>query len=204
MRSQCCIVSIAVGLLLLCGGCATIRGPGGIPLGEWSGRGVYVMDQWSMDKDKKHATRKVLDQGTYPTQLNIERATPEGQDVIRIEILSRRGTLKENPNLGDRTHLVLFLKPAECLADGAITLYRILKIGCSTDDADPDMEDGPAGATLAARMSSGGDVLLRLVYQNGWIDLLRFRGDQVLKDGSYFEIDSGYIHWSEVLHRERH
>jgi len=196
-------IGLTTAMLGLCVGCTGPSRRAEIPTGVWEGTGVFVLDKWTAQEEDQAATREAVDHGTYPTHLKIEPTTIDDAPAVRLEILSQRGGMKGLPDLGDRTHLILLLKRADDLADGRIALYELTKIGLSVSQAAPEMHDGPAGTTLASRFAINGDLVLHLLYQNGWVDRLRFHGDRVYKDGEYFDLDSGYIHWSEVLHRKR-
>ena len=191
----------ALMLLLLCTGCATLPRQAQLPLGEWSGHGLFVIDKWAPDGKPAADWKPVVEWGRYATALTIEKAQVEGADAVRIEILSQRGATKAIE--GDRTHIIALLQPQESLADGAITLYRVAEFGASTTAEAPHMEKGPEERRGASCMCVGRDLVLCFNYMDEFEDTFRFRGDTVLKDGSYFDSKSGLVHWSEKLDRKR-
>ena len=82
-------------------------------------------------------------------------------------------------------------------------MSRMAEAGLSIKDEPPEMEEGPQGVAMATCNMVDGDIVLRLLYQDGWIDVLHFQGNRVYKNGAYFEFTGGYIQWSELLHRQR-
>jgi hypothetical protein len=198
----CIFCSLTVfGLVSLSAGCATLPTRAEVPLGEWSGDGSYVIHKWSADDKTADDPQAGLEHGEYPTRLTIEKAEIDGQDAVRIEILSMRGESKELG--GDRTHIVALLRPNESLADDTITLYRVMELGISDNKEPPQRDMGSETITAATCMRSAGEIVLCIHYMDEFVDTLRFRGDVVLKDGSYYTSKEGLIHWSERLQRRR-
>ena len=95
------------------------------------------------------------------------------------------------------------LRPTESLANDAITLYHVVKLGISTTETPPGMDQGSETITAATCMLSAGEIVLRIHYMDEFADTFRFRGDVVFKDGSYYTSKEGLIHWSERLQRRR-
>ena len=188
--------------LLLCVGCAASSRRAEIPLGEWSGEGVFVAYGHSGEPEEG-APPNVLDRGTYETQLAIADSTYEGEQTTRLEILSQRG---EHEHLeGDRTHLIAHLRLDRSIDEGTIALYRLAGFGISFDEDEPDVDraDGD-DRPFATCMAIEGEVVLRIHYLEGYVDTLRFRAGRACKDGSYApEADKGVIHWSERMKRKR-
>jgi len=164
-----------------------------------------VLDRWAAGEEEGQAdkwVRKNLQHGAYPTHLTITRASELGDGAVRVEILSERGEVEDMA--GDRTHLVLHLRPSTSLADDSITLYRLVNFGLSFDADPPKPDEHPEGLTHASCMLVNGDLVLRIHYMEHFVDTLRFRGNTVFKDGSYWaDAGDGLIHWSERLERCR-
>ena len=201
MRVYICGSLAVLSFLLLCTGCATLPTRAEIPLGEWSGHGSFVIHKWSDDDKTAEASQGTLEHGEYPTRLTIEKTEINGENGVRIEILSERGESKALE--GDRTHIVALLRPAESLANDTITLYHVVELGITTTEEPPQRDMGSERITAATCMLSAGDIVLRIHYMDEFADTLRFRGDVVFKDGSYFTSKEGLIHWSERLQRRR-
>ena len=188
-------------LLLLCAGCATLPRQAVIPLGQWEGHGSFVISKWG-DGDETASEKKLETEcGDYTTSLKIERADDPGPDAIRMEIVSLRG--KTELFEGDRTHLVAVLTPMKSLAEDTITLYRLVRFGVSNDAHPPVPGNEPEDRTYASCMVADGEIVLNVHYMDEFTDTLRFRGNAVLKDGSYFDSKSGLIAWSEELDPKR-
>jgi hypothetical protein len=200
MKTSFCGGMTALALLLLCTGCATLPKQAKIPLGEWRGHGRFVISKWDDDKSSGGSEFET-EQGRYPTSLKIEQAGGDDPAGVRIEIVSKRGKTKLLE--GDRTHLIAILSPVESLADDTITLYRLAEFGVSTDQDPPSLEKESEERTYASCMYTNGETVLHLHYMDEFGDTLRFRGGTVLKSGSYFDSESGLIHWSERLARKR-
>ena len=206
MKAQQMALGLTVlGLGVLVGGCAGSPRRAEIPLGEWRGTGVFVLDRWEAHEQEEHGekwVRKSLQHGAYPTHLKIARANELGDGAVRMEILSERGEVEDMG--GDRTHLLLHLRPDTSLADESITLYRLVDFGLSFDANPPEPDEHPEGLTHASCMLVNGELVLRIHYMDQFVDTLRFRGNTVFKDGSYWaDGGDGLIHWSERLERCR-
>jgi len=186
--------------LLATAGCATTPRRAEIPCGRWSGQGRFVLHRWEAGKSSEGA-QDIVQHGEYPTTLKIETAPADDQPGYRVEILSQRGQVKTLD--GDRTHIVMRLRPTRDLADGAIVLYELAEFGISDGPEAPEPEQGPAGRSYATCMLADGQVVLRVHYLDGFSDTFRFRGDALYKDGAYFVSDEGVIRWTEWLRRQR-
>ena len=116
---------VTVTAFSLLAGCATTRQPGGIPFGEWSGRGMFVYETWESGKEAESIHR------SYPTRLSIRPLSLDAEEGVELEIVSERGELPELE--GDRTHLKVALVEAKrvptrpsCIASpiGSTTRFR--------------------------------------------------------------------------------
>ncbi len=193
-----------VALLFWCTGCATLPTRPEIPLGEWSGTGTYVVEKWSADKDDpKSAVFEGREHGTYPTSLKIEPTTVAGEDAVRLEILSERGVFRLHPDIGSRTHLVMHLVKDDSVDENGIGLYHLAAAGLTIDDDPPEMEQGSSKINMVTCNTLDRDIVLRIIYQDGWLDVIHFQDNDVYKNGAYFQMSGGYIQWSELLHRHR-
>lgn len=194
--------STGLGLIFLVAGCATPPQRVVIPTGEWSGRGAFIADTWTTPAGGGKPVGERQQYGRYPTQLKIGPAEGNLSGRVRIEIMSAHGLI-ENMD-GDRTHLVAELEPRTPLPDAAFGVYRLTQFGVSFDEQPPDMEPGPEGPTHATCMVVDGSIVLTLRYLDGFTDTLWFRGDAVVKNGTWSsEKGDGFIHWTEVLRRLR-
>lgn len=186
-------------MLLLCVGCAGVPRRAEIPIGTWSGEGTFVLEKWDA-AETADAASGVLSQGKYKTHLTIEPTTLDGRDALRMEILSERGEVEGLD--GDRTHIISILCETRSIENDTITFYRICQEGLSLDAEEPSMEYAPDEFTRATCLLRPGEVVLRIEYMDKLIDIYRFRGDTVLKDGTYGGVEAeGYVHWSERLRR---
>ena len=192
----------SLGVLLACVGCATPYKRAAIPAGEWSGRGRFVCARPASEKAAESAGLQTSE-GTYPTRLKIEPVPGGHVDSRRLQILSQRGRIENLEHLGDRTHLIARLDHVHRSSDDQIALYRLAEVGVSVVDESPRMEKGPGPAHASCAVVDA-DLVLRIHYNAGFVDMFRFRGDLLSKEGSYSgEIDQGFIHWSEQLRRQR-
>ncbi|MCK4340201.1 MAG: hypothetical protein KAY37_00570 [Phycisphaerae bacterium] len=189
-----------LGLMLLSMGCATLPTHAEIPLGEWSGQGLFVATGPPSGGEEGEARPYVSHHGEYPTQLKIERVAAADKSRVRLEILSQRGEFEHME--GDRTHLVALLERGKSLGDDTIVLYRLVKYGVSFDEQPPRLQKGPKGPSHASCLLADGDIILRIHYLEGFSDTFRFHGERVYKDGLYAgDEGGGLIHWSEWLRR---
>ena len=196
----------SLGLLLLFTGCATVHKRVEIPLGQWSGQGMFVSAGES-DKDSEDGgALSMLEHGYYPTRLTIDAAPEAGPGAVCIEILSERHGYESLE--GDRTHLVAYLVPMINVADDAIALYYLDKIGLSFDEKKPELARDSDVRMRASCMLVDGNLVLRIHYRDDFVDIFRFRDNFVYKDGMYAPLSKskdekfGFIHWSEVLHHD--
>ena len=184
--------ALAAGLMLvlsIASGCST-TGTGQIPLGRWSGTGTFAYESWQ----ENHVANIHRD---YPTHLDISRTTLDGHDVILVDILSERGQVED---MGEQSHLRFALEPAERRSD-TILLYRIVDLEFNPD-ADDELSYKPAEPTREAScISTGRATILQIDYNDNFADTYRFEGLRLHKMGTYYQHDSGMIHWTETLHR---
>lgn len=179
-------------------GCAQTQRPVGIPLGSWEGAGTFVYEKWpSSPEAEPDPSQPTSLFKSYPTTLAVRRVSVLGEQVVELEIHSRRGSL---PDLGDETHIIVGLCEVKAAAESA-KLYRL---GYSAFNPTGNYVRGlsdsapPIGASCFAM---NGDIVLHVCYEEGFADTFRFRGDLLLKDGAYYDPGEGFISWTEVLHR---
>ena len=185
---RCCVMCVAI---LLAGGCAT-RGPVRMPTGAWSGKGTFSYERWAAGEPAASIHRD------YQTCICIKPAQVDDRPAFDIEIVSERGELPEG--LGPRTHLRLTLvevkRPCESIAQ-----YRVAGRFNPKPEERPEFEGDtpPIGATC---MRVDDLTVLQIVYEEGFSDVLRFRGRGLMKAGSLSDED-GVIHWAESLVQTR-
>lgn len=197
MTSRHCVCLTGLGLFLLCAGCATRHTRAEIPLGEWSGHGTCLLKQWPADDNEPP---ELFMHQSYETRLTIQPAPEEG--AVRLEILTLRGEMP--PLDGDRTHLIVDLAERDTADDGTAATYQVTNFGITLEDEPLDHHGDPVEPVNASCQVLDGELILRINYMEGFVDIFRFRGDRLYKDGSFFPEDGqGLVHWSEVLHRQR-
>jgi len=193
-------VVAAAMLLTYALGCAAGSRTAEMPLGHWKGQGLFVLDRWG--DDEEDAAEHVVEYGSYKTSLTLEEATFEGRPAVRMEIVSLRGETKELD--GDRTHLVAVLQKEESVLADTVALYRVAQFGLSLDEDEPSLEDAAENARLASGMQIGKEFLLRIHYQDNFVDLFQFTGNMLHKHGTFGGPQAdGIVHWSETLRRQR-
>jgi hypothetical protein len=197
VRNIACIGSLVACLVFT--GCASLPKTAVIPTGHWSGDGMFVAGKWAA-AGAADGQVVVTQCGEYNTQLLIEKAEVDGVDAARLEITSERGAIASLD--GDRTHLVMFLKPRESLADETIAVYEVAKAGLSLDDDPPDVSAVSSDdKTTVTCMYDDGEIVLHVQYMEGWTDTIRFRNNVAYKDGALAD-KQRLIHWSERLKRQ--
>ncbi|MBU0640013.1 MAG: hypothetical protein KKB50_14185 [Planctomycetes bacterium] len=192
----------AFGLLLACSGCATLPTRAEIPVGEWSGEGTFFLVKCKPLEEGTVTKFETIEHGVYPTHLKIELELVEGRAALRLEILSERGAVEQLD--GERSHLVMHLRPMLAVADNAIMLYHLIDWGYSSNENAPKVDSVSGAPVQAMCMVVRGDLVLRIRYMEHYVDTFRFRGNALYKDGAiYSEEDDGSIHWSEYLKKKR-
>ena len=186
---------------LFSAGCAATGGRGEIPLGQWSGEGVFVYEEWKSGGEQGSAPGRHSIHRSYPASLSIRPGVLEGREIIEMEIRSQRGAL---PDLGDETHLRIALVKAKRVSDSTV-LYRPVGMA-SNFDPGPDDElslsfDDDSPPFGASCITMNGATVLQIHYMDNFVDTIRFQGDRVEKCGVYFDADEGLIHWCEHLRR---
>lgn len=191
---------ILLALALVIPGCVTPERAGLIPLGEWTGHGTFVFEEWaSRQPGTTQPSYPTSVSRSYPTHLTIKRVESEGHEFIVLDILSERGPVAD---LGEATHLEAALAKAKVVSD-SVVLYRVVdwefnprpdeKLGLKPFDQEP-----PYDASCIRLKDS---TVLRIQYQDHFSDTLQFQGNCVEKEGVNYDEHAGIIHWSEVLHR---
>ncbi len=188
--------------------------PGEIPLGEWTGRGVFIYQHWDSEDDSPiddvfNTDDDIIDlleddsaagmrggvlHRRYTTRLEVWDEEWDDRDVIVMEIRSRRGKLAE---LGDETHLMLVFEEARRLTRMTV-LYRMISMTFNPEpDSEPVLKDDATPVTASCTTSDDVTVL-QIHYMDNFIDTLRFEGRRVEKTGMYHTRD-GMVHWNEEL-----
>lgn len=188
--------------------------PGEIPLGEWSGRGVFIYQHWDDDEgpaadDLFQTSDDVVDlleddgaagakgrivHRRYKTSLEVWTEEWEDRDVTVMEIRSRRGKLAE---LGEESHLLLAFEEARRLSRATV-LYRMVAFSFNPD-RDAELNVDESASPVTASCTTNGDVtVLQIHYMDNFTDTLRFEGRRVEKVGMYHTRD-GMVHWNEEL-----
>lgn len=166
-----------------------------IPFGTW--RGAGVLDYTYTKQDEPNAAPQHFAR-TYETSLDIKPQVIDGHDVIGIDILSKRGEL---PELEDQTHLQAIL--ADVGSDGENTQrYRIVDLLLNPDPDDELSWKEADHVPSAAALVDPHGLSLHLQYGENFLDVLRFDGDTVTKNGAVYNKDGAIIHWAETLRRK--
>jgi hypothetical protein len=188
---------------LVSAGCAATGPRGQIPLGHWSGEGVFVYEDWGSGGKQKGAPGQHSVHRSYPTSLSIRPGLLDGREIIEMEIRSRRGAL---PDLGDETHLKVALVEAKRVSESTV-LYRSVGMASNFDPGPNnelplsfDHNTPPLGASCIAM---NGATVVQIHYMDDFVDTIRFQGDRVEKCGAYFDADEGLVHWCEHLRRRK-
>jgi hypothetical protein len=192
-----------VAITLLSGGCAASGLRGEIPLGQWSGEGVFVYEEWGPGGEQGGTPGRHSIHRSYPTSLSIRPGVLEGSEIIEMEIRSLRGAL---PDLGDETHLKVALVKARRVSDSTV-LYRPVGLASNFEPGSGDElslsfddESPPFGASC---ITIDGATVLQIHYMDKFADTIRFQGDRVEKCGVYYDADQGLVHWCEHLLRRK-
>lgn len=223
-RNQYMIVA-AAGLLTLAAAAAVVANssrqqrtrPGEIPVGEWSGDGVFVFEHWAPgeapttedqpeeldaiipdldDEDGRRSSRNRAVHRRYRTRLEIWTERLGRFDVAILEIESKRGELAD---LGDETHLVVALSKVRRVS-GSTTLYRVIAFAFNPEPDDEPIINEMAPPVSASCTTIDDTTVLQIHYMNNFVDTFRFEGDHLEKTGLY-HTDTGMVHWNERLER---
>ena len=185
--------------LALAAGCATTGRPGEIPLGQWSGNGTFVYEHWKSGEGEPKLEDQVSLTRDYPTTLTIKKDTLDGRDIIKIEILSKRGDLP-GLHIDDESHLILALVEAKRVSDATV-LYRMVASQFNPSAGEKLTLDDSAPPISASCTTKRNVTVLQLQYAEDFLDTFRFRGRHVEKTGFWFNPDEGFVHWFECLSR---
>lgn len=137
----------------------------------------------------------------YATQLKIKPLRLDDRKIIDIEILSERGEIPEV--LGLRAHLHLMLV-ADSRPSENVVLYQIAAALFNPKPTEQLKHNGDAPPVAASLMKIGDGVVLQIVSDKGFVDVLHFQGREVTKGGSLtWDNEEGMIHWAESLVQEK-
>ena len=189
---------LATIVLVLCSGCSSHRGglsarvpPGEIPLGIWSGEGVFVYENWKAEAGERASIYR-----HYPTTLSIRSSELDGRKAIEMEIRSERGLV---PQLdGNSTHLKTTLVKAKRVSDTTV-LYRLVAFHVNPPAAPRPSLDNDAASVRATCITRDSVTVLQICYMDNFVDTFRFEGDRLEKTGVVFNLKEGLIHWAERL-----
>jgi hypothetical protein len=190
---------LATIVLVLCSGCSSHRSgglsasvlPGEIPLGVWSGEGVFVYEDWKAEAGEEASIRR-----EYPTSLTIESMELDGRKVIGMGVFSARGPL---PKLeGENTYIRAALAEAKRVSDTTV-LYRLVAFQFNPESDEKLSFDDDAPPVAASCTTRDGVTVLQITYKDNFVDTFRFEGDRLEKSGVYFSLNEGLIHWVEHL-----
>lgn len=193
------VSATVVSLVALAGAAALAAGPaaGGIPTGKWSGEGVFTAHRWPKDAGTSTDSPHEYEAGRYKTHLTIEATKVDDQPAYRIEILSERG--KHKLVDGDRTHMVLVLVQRKAYeGDGAPVEYACVESGLVTDASPLKTEKNSEIFPIITAVADKGGMTLHLTYGKDFVDVITFRGAEVVKCGT-LTADDGVIQWTEQL-----
>jgi hypothetical protein len=191
-------VSFLLAVAALCVGCASTGPRDEIPLGRWAGEGTFVHECW---KDASRTTEVQDIHRSYPTTLDIRRGKLKGDEIVELEIRSKRGSL---PDLGDETHLKVALVKTKRVSDTTV-LYRMVGLLLNPDAGETYSSDELALASAARCTSVGAETVLQIQYTENFTDTYRFRGRHLEKSGIYLDAESNQrlVHWWEQLTRRK-
>ena len=187
---------LVLGLLV---GCAAPRAE--IPVGRWVGQGSFVVDTWDSGPELYDPAGASAQWRTYATEFAAERTTHEGEAVTRVEILSRRGPLVGD-DTGDRTHIILLVKPVRAVGHAAV-LLKSVDMAIALEDKTPE-EAGAAEVPVNIVCQRFGDeIVVQVAYMDGFTDRWCFRGGTLRKYGMYGPGADmhGVVAWVEELKR---
>lgn len=176
-------------------GCVQTQRPADIPLGSWEGGGTFLYEKWTSEEGDPDPAQPTSLHRSYTTTLTTRRVSVQGQQVVELEIHSRRGSL---PELGNETHIIAGLSEVKVISEFA----RLYRVGYYTFNPNDDyvrrLSDSapPIGASCFA---INGEIVLHVCYEEGFADTFRFRSDRLFKDGAFYNPDEGFISWSEAL-----
>lgn len=189
---------LATIVLVLCSGCSSHRGglsarvpPGEIPLGIWSGEGVFVYEHWKAEAGEEASIHR-----EYQTVLIINPMELDGRKVIGMLIHSERGPLPELE--GESTQIFAALAEAERVSDATV-LYRLVAFEVGPEPDEKVSFDDDAPPVAASCTTQDGVTILQIPYMGNFVDTFRFEGDRLEKTGVYFSLKEGLIHWVEHL-----
>lgn len=185
----------------LSAGCSTTGRPGEIPLGQWSGSGTFVYERWKSNEGESGKDDHVSLTRDYSTTLTIKPGTLDGRDIIKMEILSKRGEL-DGLHIDDETHLIIALTEAKRISNSTV-LYHMCGSLFNPGADEKLRSDDDVPPVSASCTFTGGVTVLQLQYDKNFVDTFRFHGRRVEKTGVWFDPDEGLIHWWEQLHARR-
>lgn len=189
----------AIAVIAWAPGCAAPGPRGVLPFGEWSGDGTYVYEAWGAQDEDDEAPQPRRLHRSYPTTLSIRPDRIDEQDIVVMEIRSKRGAFQEDSE-DTETHLLLALLEGRHVGDNTV-LYRVVDFAfCPGMEYKLHIEDDapPVGATCT---DVGDALVFQIPYKEGFFDTIRFRGNRVEKWGVFFDEKSGLIQWAESLTR---
>jgi len=184
-------------LSALSAGCSQQRA--GIPFGHWQGRGTFVYCTWKESEEATQPAAPKAYQRDYDTILSIRPAKLDGQDVVELEIVSKRGRFDEDDDQ-DQTHLLFAVEKVKELSDST-ALYRTVAFRYDPKPDDLLSRDQGDQEVSATCMTSGGACIFRITYDDDFSDVFRFQGNRLEKSGILHDRHGGLIHWSEHLTR---
>ena len=184
-------------VLTFAAGCATTGRPGEIPLGQWSGNGTFTYEHWTSGEGEADPEDQVSLTRDYPTTLTTENSTLDGRDIIKMEIISKRGELP-GLHIDDESHLVIALVEAKRVSDATV-LYRMVASQFNPGPDDKLKLEDDAPPISASCTTKGNVTVLQLQYAEDFVDTFRFRGRRLEKTGFWFDPDEGFVHWFERL-----
>lgn len=177
--------------IVLCSGCEAPGPRGEIPLGMWSGEGVFVYEHWKAEAGEQASIRR-----EYLTSLVLWPVKIDGQKVIQMEIRSERGPVPELE--GNSTHLKAALARVRRVSETTV-LYRLVAFQVNPEPDEKLSFDDDAPPVAASCTTRDGVTVLQIQYTDNFVDTFRFEGDRLEKTGVFFNLNEGLIHWVEHL-----
>lgn len=190
------LVLLAMAAAALAAGCTSTR-TCDLPTGRWQGEGWYTETHWEGGSDPPTVSR--FERHTHTTSLEVRPESVNGQDGLRLTIQSIHGPRPDSE--GDRNHIVVQLVPGTEAADQGARSYELVRWGYSDTATTPKLDLNPDVRWGPVAVRDGDTLMLYLPYGENFVDVFRFRGAELTKDGCFVQKSGPVVHWHERLRR---